>query len=57
MGAMAATRSIELEGSDPVTLGTGDLFVVPRGTRHRPVADQPAYALLLEKPQTKQYGS
>ena len=48
---------IELEGSDPVTLGTGDLFVVPRGTRHRPVADQPAYALLLEKPQTKQYGN
>jgi len=48
---------IELEGSDPVALSTGDLFVVPRGTRHRPVADEPAYTLLLEKPQTKQYGN
>ena len=48
---------IEVEGSDPVHLGRGDLFVVPRGHRHRPVAASgPAYALLLERPQTKQYG-
>jgi thiamine biosynthesis protein ThiS len=48
---------IELEGGPPVTLAQGDLFVVPRGTRHRPVADAPAYTLLLERPETLQYGN
>lgn len=50
--------SIELEDRDPVLLGAGQLFVVPRGTRHRPVADAgPAWALLLERPETAQYGN
>jgi mannose-6-phosphate isomerase-like protein (cupin superfamily) len=41
-----------------VELSQGDLFVVPAGTEHRPVADRgPAYALLLERPETKQYGN
>lgn len=48
---------IELAGHDPVTLGPGDLFVVPRGTRHRPVAGQTAHALMLERPETRQYGN
>lgn len=47
---------IELEGEAAVTLEAGDLFVVPRGVEHRPVADAPAVALLLERPETKQYG-
>jgi quercetin dioxygenase-like cupin family protein len=48
---------IELEAADPVAMRRGDLFVVPRGRRHRPVADRgPAYALLLERPETRQYG-
>jgi mannose-6-phosphate isomerase-like protein (cupin superfamily) len=48
---------IELDGMPPVHLEAGELFVVPRGRRHRPVAEAgPAYALLLEKPETKQYG-
>ncbi|WP_395103575.1 cupin domain-containing protein [Actinomadura sp. SCN-SB] len=51
------TFRIELEGRDPVTLGAGDLFVVPRGTRHRPVAERRAHALLIERPETKQYGN
>lgn len=33
------TFRIEIEGRDPVTLGQGELFVVPKGTRHRPVAE------------------
>ncbi len=50
--------SIELDGRDGVRLGAGDLFVVPRGTRHRPIASYgPAYALLLERPETKQHGN
>lgn len=48
---------IEIEGRDPVELAQGDLFVVPRGVEHRPVAESPASTLLLERPETKQYGS
>jgi mannose-6-phosphate isomerase-like protein (cupin superfamily) len=47
---------IELEGAPSVELMAGDLFVVPRGIRHRPVAEGVAHALLVEKPETKQYG-
>jgi quercetin dioxygenase-like cupin family protein len=48
---------IEIEYRDPILLSAGELFVVPRGSRHRPVADQDAVALLLERPETKQYGN
>jgi quercetin dioxygenase-like cupin family protein len=48
---------IELEGQQPVTLSAGELFVVPSGTRHRPVAAQTAHALLIERPETRQYGN
>ena len=47
---------IDLEDGPGVRLTAGELYVVPHGVRHRPVADEPAYALLLEKPRTKQYG-
>ena len=52
----AAWHRIELDGRAPVELREGALYVVPRGTRHRPVAPAPAYALLLERPETLQYG-
>jgi len=39
-----------------VRLGPGACFVVPAGTRHRPVAAEPAVALLFERIETKQYG-
>lgn len=48
---------IEIEGHDPVVLRAGDIFVVPKGVRHRPVADEPAYGLMIERPETKQYGN
>jgi mannose-6-phosphate isomerase-like protein (cupin superfamily) len=47
---------IESEGAMSVTLSSGDAHVVPAGTRHRPVADQPATALVFERAETKQYG-
>ena len=47
---------IEIEGSEPVAMERGDVFVVPAGVRHRPVADAPAAALLFERAETKQYG-
>ncbi|HEY0583413.1 MAG TPA: cupin domain-containing protein [Chloroflexota bacterium] len=36
---------IDLRGREPVTLEVGDVFVVPAGLEHRPIADRPAYAL------------
>ena len=48
---------IDLGGGDPVELHPGDLFVVPAGVEHRPVAAAPAHALLLERPETRQYGN
>jgi len=48
---------IEREGDEPIVLHAGELFVVPRGVRHRPVADEVAHALLIEKPETRQYGT
>ncbi len=32
----------------PVTLGPGELFVVPRGVEHRPVAEEETELLLIE---------
>ena len=51
------TFTIEMEGRDAVTLGAEDLFVVPRGVEHRPVAAVTAHVLLLERPETQQYGN
>jgi mannose-6-phosphate isomerase-like protein (cupin superfamily) len=52
------TFRIELEGASPIEMTRGSLFVVPRGTRHRPIAEHgPAYAILIEKPETRQYGN
>jgi mannose-6-phosphate isomerase-like protein (cupin superfamily) len=49
---------IEMSALPPVDLKAGDLFVVPAGREHRPVAGHgPAYALLLERPETEQYGN
>jgi len=48
---------VEMEGRDPVELSAGQLFVVPRGTRHRPVAERDAVTLMLERPETLQHGN
>ena len=48
---------IELEDSGSVELRSGDLFVVPKGVPHRPVAEATAHVILLERPETKQYGN
>ena len=48
---------IELADREPVTLRANEMFVVPKGTEHRPVAEATAHALLLERPETKQYGN
>jgi hypothetical protein len=40
-----------------VTLGPGDLCVVPKGVEHRPVADKEATALLFEPAGVKNTGN
>lgn len=54
----AGSFRIELDGGASVAMKAGDIYVIPAGAEHRPVAhDGPAYTLLLERPQTKQYGN
>ena len=48
---------IELQDRDAVELAAGDIVVVPRGVEHRPVAERRAVVLLLERPETLQYGN
>ncbi|CAN5327114.1 hypothetical protein BH24CHL10_BH24CHL10_05870 [soil metagenome] len=47
---------IEMDGAESVHLCNGDLYVVPGGVEHRPVADAPAVTLLIERPETEQRG-
>ena len=40
-----------------VTLGPGDLFVVPQGVEHRPVAAEEAHVLVIEREGTPNTGN
>jgi mannose-6-phosphate isomerase-like protein (cupin superfamily) len=40
----------------PVRLGPGELFVVPRGVQHRPVAEEETHILLIEPAGTPNTG-
>ena len=46
---------IELEGA-AVELKAGDLYVVPKGVRHRPVAENECQVMLLERKSTLHTG-
>ena len=48
---------IETQDGDPIELTAGDVYVVPRGIEHRPVAERRAVILMLERPETLQYGN
>ncbi len=39
-----------------VTLGEGDLFVVPKGVEHNPIAEEECWLMLLEPAETKHTG-
>ena len=47
---------IELEGH-AVELGEGELYVVPKGVRHNPVADEECHLLLIERRSTLHTGN
>lgn len=40
-----------------VSLGPGEIFVVPKGVEHRPVADEEAHVLLIEPQGTPNTGN
>jgi mannose-6-phosphate isomerase-like protein (cupin superfamily) len=44
----AGQLRIQLQDRDDVVLNPGELFVVPRGVRHRPVAGEETHLVLLE---------
>lgn len=44
-------------GEREVVLGPGELFVVPTGLEHRPVADEETHLLLIEKRGTPNTGN
>lgn len=44
---LAGRLTIEMRDRS-VTLGPGELFVVPKGVEHRPVADEEVHVLLIE---------
>ena len=47
---------IQLEGDREVRLGPGDFYVVPRGVRHNPVAEQEVTIVLIETTTTSHTG-
>jgi mannose-6-phosphate isomerase-like protein (cupin superfamily) len=46
---------LEME-HDTVELGEGEMFIVPKGVRHNPVADAECHVLLIERKSTKHTG-
>jgi len=46
---------IEMEDHS-VELGEGEMFVVPRGTRHNPVAESECHVMLIERKSTQHTG-
>lgn len=52
----AGRLRIEFRDREAVTLGPGELFVVPRGVEHRPVAEPTAQVVLFEPASTAHTG-
>jgi mannose-6-phosphate isomerase-like protein (cupin superfamily) len=48
---------IHMQDHDDVVLNQGELFVVPRGVRHRPVAGEETHLVLLEPHETVNTGN
>ena len=48
--------TIQMHDGD-VTLGPGELFVVPRGVKHRPVAEEEVHLVIIEPTGTPNTGA
>ncbi|MEP7044628.1 MAG: cupin domain-containing protein [Dokdonella sp.] len=47
---------IEIEAGEAVELAAGEMFIVPKGVRHNPVAARPCLVLLIERKSTLHSG-
>lgn len=47
----------DAKGSNEVSLGPAEVFVVPKGVEHRPVAEEEAHILLIEPAGTPNTGN
>ncbi|KAK7420771.1 hypothetical protein QQX98_002575 [Neonectria punicea] len=52
---LSGKLSMEIEGQDPVVMKEGDVFVVPKGVKHRPVAEN-ACIMMIEHESTMNTG-
>ena len=50
------TLRIEME-SETVELTAGDIYVVPKGVRHNPIADEECHVMLIERKTTLHTGN
>lgn len=48
--------TLDIEGQDSVDVGEGECIVVPKGTRHRPRAENECWIFLIEPVGTKNNG-
>lgn len=53
---LSGSLEIDLENSSTVTLAPGQLYIVPKGMRHRPRAKEEAHILLIEPTGTPNSG-
>lgn len=53
---LKGSLTIEMEGRT-VVLNEGEMFVVPKGVRHNPIAEQECHLLLIERKTTQHTGS
>jgi mannose-6-phosphate isomerase-like protein (cupin superfamily) len=53
---LKGTLRIEMEAG-PVTIREGEFYVVPKGVRHNPVAEQEVHVLLFERKTTLHSGN
>jgi mannose-6-phosphate isomerase-like protein (cupin superfamily) len=52
---LSGKLQMHIEGQDPVVMAEGDVFVVPKGVRHRPVAEN-ATIMMVEHQSTVNTG-
>lgn len=48
---------IELENAEAIELDEGEMFVVPKGVRHNPVAAEECHVMLIERKSTLHTGA
>lgn len=53
---MGGSLVIEVDGRPPAQLTEGDLYVIPKGVRHRPIAAAEALIVLIEPAETPNTG-